>query len=298
MKKVLFAAGVGLTLLFAPSGRLQPANKPEEETLRKRAEAFVAAFNKGEAKALAAFFMPDGDMVDMDGHQLKGRKAIEEGYKKFFSQAKGAKLFITITSVRLAKPDLAFEDGLTEVVVPDGGAPSAARFSNVYVKQDGQWYLESVREAIAVPPTNSEKMPDLEFLIGNWVEDVDKGGSAKASYSWESQRNFMVNTFDITIKDVSIAGGTQWIGWDQSIKKPRVWTFLFNGGFGEGVWTKDGENKWKIALVGTQRDGKKLTWTNVFTKIDDDHFSARLIDRMLDGKPLPDVKEVKMKRVK
>jgi len=297
MKRVLFGTAIGLALVLVSSARPQPDNKTEEENLRKRAEAFVAAFNKGDAKALAGLFAPDGDMVDQEGHHLKGRKAIEEGYQKFFSQAKGAKLFITITSVRFPKPDLAFEDGLTEVVVPDG-APSAARYSIVYVKQEGQWYLESVREAIAVPPTNAGKLQELEFLIGHWVEDVEKGGSAKASYSWEGHRNFMVSTFDLTMKDVSVAGGTQWISWDESVKKPRAWTFVFNGGFAEGVWTRDGENNWKIAITGTHRDGKKLTATNVFTKIDDDHVSFRFIDRTLDGKSLPDVKAVKMKRVK
>jgi uncharacterized protein (TIGR02246 family) len=297
MKKVLFAAGVALALVLAPSVRPQQGKK-EEENLRKRAEAFVAAFNKGDAKGVAAFFTPDGDVVDQEGHHLKGRKAIEEGYQKFFSQAKGAKLFITITSVRFPKPDLALEDGVTEVVPPDGGAPSSARYSIVYVKQDGQWYIESVREAIAVPPTNADKLQDLEFLIGHWVEDVEKGGSARASYSWEGHKNFMVNTFELTMQDVSIAGGTQWIGWDESVKKPRSWTFVFNGGFAEGVWTRDGKDRWKVAVVGTQRDGKKVTATNVLTRVDDDHFSFHFIDRKLDGKPLPEIKEVKMKRVK
>jgi len=27
-----------------------------------------------------------------------------------------------------------------------------------------------------------------DFLIGEWTEDVDKGGSAKASYSWTRTR--------------------------------------------------------------------------------------------------------------
>jgi uncharacterized protein (TIGR02246 family) len=296
MKKVLFAAGLGLALLLTSSAHAQPAGK-EEDALRKRAEAFVEAFNKGDARALAALFTSAADLVDQEGHHLKGRKAIEEAYQKFFAQSKGAKLFITITAVRLAKPDLALEDGLTEVLVPDS-PPSAARYSNVYVKQDGQWYLESVREAIAVPPTSSEKLQDLEFLIGNWVEDVDKGGSAKFSFSWEGHKNFMVSSFDLTIKDLSIAGGTQWIGWDESVKKPRAWTFLFNGGFAESVWTRDGENRWKIAITATQRDGKKLTATNTFQKIDPDHYSFRFTARTLDGQPLPDMQEVKMKRVK
>jgi len=298
MRKLLLPGVMGLTLLITGSAQPQPAKNAEEDVLRKRAEAFVEAFNKGDAKALAAFFTADADLVDQEGHHIEGRKAIEETYQKFFSQAKGAKLFIRIEKVRVAKPDLAFEDGLTEVVYPQGGPPTAGRYSVVYVKQDGQWYLTSVREAIAVPPNNVDRLQELGFLIGSWVEDAEKGGSAKAAYSWDGNQNFMLSHFDVTMKEISVAGGEQWIGWDASINKPRAWAFLFNGGFAEAVWTRDGDNKWKIAITGTQRDGKKVTGTNVFAKIDEDHLSFHLIDLKLDGKSLPDAPVIKMKRVK
>ena len=292
-----------LALAAGLSARPAPAAEPidtakEEAALQKNAEAFVEAFNKGDAKALAAFFTDDGDMIDQDGHQIKGRKAIEEVYTKFFADTKGAKLYIKITSMRVVRPDLALEDGLTEVVPADGGPPSAARYTVVHVKQDGEWRLESVREATAVPPNNTENLEGLAFLIGDWTEDVAKGGSARASYSWDANQNFILNTFDVTLKDVSVASGMQWIGWDAAAKKPRAWSFLFNGGFVESVWTKDGDNKWKIAVVARSRDGDKMTATNVLTKIDADHFSFQFTDRTKDGKPLPDDKPIKMKRVK
>jgi uncharacterized protein (TIGR02246 family) len=291
-------ATLGLALLSASSGwAASPAGtSPEEKALQKRAEAFVEAFNRGDARALASFWTPEGDLVDQDGRHLKGRKALEEAYRKSFAEAKGARLYIRITSRRVVRPDLALEDGLTEVV-PRDGPPAAARYTVVYVKQDGEWYLESVREAAAVPPSNSDHLEDLAFLIGDWVEDKERGGSSRASYSWDENRNFILNTFDVTMQDVSVAGGTQWIGWDAVDKKPRAWSFFFNGGFAEGVWTREG-HKWKITVQGKSRDGKQVTATNIFTKIDDDHFSFQLIDRTVDGRRLPDDKEVKMKRVK
>jgi uncharacterized protein (TIGR02246 family) len=285
-----------LALILTPWARTDGPKNPVEDVLQKRAEAFVEAFNKGDAKALAAFFTPDADLVDPEGHSTKGRKAIEESYKKYFADNKGAKLFIQINAVRVSRPDLALEDGVTEVVPPHGGPPSVARYSVVYVKSDGEWYLDSVREAIAVPPSNSQHLQDLAFLVGDWVEDTNKGGGSKASYSWASQGNFLVNTFDVAMQDIPVAGGIQWIGWDASEKKPRAWSFLFNGGFAEGAWNKDGE-KYKIEVKATTRDGQKVTATNVFTKIDPDHFSIQLVNRSVDGKSLPDEKPVKMKRV-
>ena len=288
------AAGLGAR----PASAADPVDKAKEEAaIQRSAEAFVEAFNKADAKAVAGFFTEDGDMVDREGHTVKGRKAIEATYKKFFADAKGAKLFIRIASMRVARPDLAYEDGETEIVLPDG-PPAASRYTVVHVKQDGQWMIDSVREATAVPPNNAEHLEGLAFLIGDWTEDVEKGGNAKASYVWNESQNFIVNTFDVTMQDIPVAGGKQIIGWDAAAKKPRAWAFFFNGGFAESVWTPDGDNKFKIAVTGQTRDGIKATATNVLTKIDDDHFSFQFIDRTVDGKPLADDKPVKMKRVK
>src|SRR5947209_19989513 len=100
------ALAVGSTARPAPAA--EPFDKAKEEAaLQKNAEAFCEAFNKGDAKALAAFFTDDGDIIDQDGRQIKGRKAIEETYAKIFATTKGAKLFIKITSLRVVRPDLA-----------------------------------------------------------------------------------------------------------------------------------------------------------------------------------------------
>ena len=181
--KLWFVGAVLAAALSVGAARAaEPLDKAKvEAALQKNAEAFVEAFDKGDAKAVAAFFTEDGDIIDQDGRQIKGRAAIEKTYSKVFADAKGAKLFIKITSLRVVSSDLALEDGLTEVVPADGGPPSAARYSVVHVKQDGEWRLESVREAIAVPPNNTGHLEGLDFLIGDWTEDVDKGASAKAS---------------------------------------------------------------------------------------------------------------------
>ncbi len=295
MRQMLMGA-LTLTLLLAGSVQSQDPQTAEEKALRKRAEAFVETFNKGDARALTSFFTADCDVVDPEGHHIQGHKAIEDSYAKLFANARGAKLFLRITGLRVPKPDIAFEDGYSEVVMPKG-PPSASRYSVVYVKKDDQWYIASVREAIAVPATNSAKLLDLAFLVGNWAQ-AGEGGSARASYNWDTTQNFLINSFDLTMKDVSLAGGVQWIAWDESTRQPRSWSFLSNGGFAETAWKKAGDGKWKITIAGTQRDGSKLTATNTLTKIDEDNFSIHLTDLKVDGKPISDGPVVKMKRVK
>jgi uncharacterized protein (TIGR02246 family) len=290
---------VGLAVLIGSSAwTADPrGNSAEEKALQERGKAFVAAFNKGDAQALAAFWTPDGDYVDEDGRHYQGRKAIEESFQKLFAEAKGAELRVHRTSFRLVKPDLAIADGLMEVVPPDGGPPTAARYTAVHVKQDGQWFLESVREAVATPPSNAEHLEDLAWLIGDWAEETEKGPAAKASFAWDEHRNFIVASLATTLKDVPVHGGTQWIGWDAAAKHIRSWSFDTTGAFSEGVWTRDGD-RLVSKTTRTLRDGKKLSATNVLTMADADHFTMKSIQRAVDGEALPDTEVVKMKRVK
>src|SRR5262245_38999963 len=286
----------GLTAGPAPAE--QPQDKAKEEAaLIKNAEAFVEAFQKGDAKALAAFWAPDGDYTDQTGRHLKGREAIEKAFAGFFTEHKGLKLRIDSGSLRFVTPDVAVEDGMTSVIPPDGGPPSRARFTIVHVKKDGKWYLDSVRDAAFTPPTNYQHLRGLEWAIGDWADENEKGEVARVAFAWAQNQNFIVGTFATTFKNISVASGTQWIGWDPIEKRIRSWTFDSDGGFGEGSWTKDGD-KLIIKTNTVLRDGKKVAATNIVTKIDADTITWQSKDRTLDGKPLPDIKEVKMKRVK
>ena len=49
---------------------------PQEAAIQKVAEGFVEAFHTGDAKAVAAFWAPDGDYVDLSGRVFNGRNAM------------------------------------------------------------------------------------------------------------------------------------------------------------------------------------------------------------------------------
>jgi uncharacterized protein (TIGR02246 family) len=292
------SAMLGVALLVGTGARADDAKAatPDEKTLKERSEAFIKAFDDGDAKALAAFWTTDGDYIDQAGHVMTGRDAIEAAFKKQFAAVKGAKLRINTTSQRI-KGDLCISDGTTEIIYPNDEPPTGARFTAVLVKQDGQWLLASVRDAVLTPGSNNEHLQELEWLVGDWTGEAEKGEMAKASYSWAENDNFLVSSFAVTLKDVPVAGGTQWIGWDAAAKNIRSWTFTSNGGFHEGVWSHDG-NTWTIKVTATTPDGKKGAATVTITKVDDDHLTWQSTKRTLDGQPAPDSDVVKMKRVK
>ncbi|MDB5312687.1 MAG: SnoaL-like domain protein [Gemmataceae bacterium] len=272
-------------------------NPEDEAALLKRAEAFVEAFHKGDAEAVAAFWTTDGDYTDVTGKRLAGRGAIQKSFGAFFAENKGAKLRIEIDSLRFITPEVAIEDGVTTVLAPESGPPSRAKYTIVHVKKDGQWHLGSVREAAYVPPSNYEHLRGLEGLIGSWADEAGGPETARVSFAWSETQNFITSTFATTHKNVTVGGGTQWIGWDPAAKTIRSWAFHANGGFGEATWTRDGKT-WTIKTAAVLPDGKKATATDVITVIDADTISFQAKDRTRDGKAIPDVKEIRLKRVK
>ena len=279
------------------AGAKRQANPEAESAIQQNAEAFIEAFHKGDAKALAAFWTTDGDYTDQNGRHLKGRAAIEKAFQNFFSENKGLKLRINSTALRFVTPNVAIEDGTTEVLAPEGGPPSEARYTIVHVNKEDKWYLSSVRDSVFIPRTNYEHLRQMEWLIGEWADEVEGAEVGRMAFTWSDNQGFIINTYSTTSKNILLTSGTQWIGWDPSAKRYRSWTFDSMGGFGEGSWTKDGK-QWIIKSNAVLQDGRKMTATNIVKRIDADTISWQGKDRTLDGKPIPDMKEVKMKRLK
>jgi len=140
----------------------QPAAPPPEETtenapmsdedmLRARTDEFEQAVSGADAKAIGALFVEDGDLVDPAGVMHHGRTAIEARYQSLFDgRYKGAQANLEIASVRFVRPDLAVIDGtyaLTGLKSAEGQDLPAltGMFTNVSVKQNGQWMLHCSR---------------------------------------------------------------------------------------------------------------------------------------------------------
>ncbi len=263
----------------------------------KRAQEFIAAFNRGDAKATASFWTPEATYIDQTGRETKGRAAIEKLYTKVFTEMKGAKLSVNVMSAREIAPGVALEEGTTEIIPVEGGPGSVARFSAVLVKKDGEWYFESVRESVARPPTNVEHFEDIEWMIGEWTGENPKGESGTASYAWAENQNFIVSTFATTLNGIPIFGGTQWIGWDAIDKEIKSWSFYSGGGTGQAAWKKDGDT-WYLTTTARTADGRKVSGVNVVTKVDNDHATWQLTKLTVDGEPKPAPAPLKLKRVK
>ncbi len=280
----------------------EPKARADEQPTGKgrRAQEFIAAFNKGDARAVAAFWTEDATYTDLDGRQHKGRATIEKLYARVFAENKGATLKIHPSSVKVLTPDVGIEEGVTEVTPAGGGPGSAAAFTAVFVKQGGEWLIQNLTESVPQPPSNAKHFEGIDWLLGSWTTEADKGtGEAMtASYAWAENRNFIVSHFATTLKGVPVTGGTQWIGWDAVDKQIRSWTFYSGGGFGDAVWKKDGDNRWAVEVTGRTADGKRVSATNVITKVDNDRATWQMTKLTVNGEQADDPRPMKMQRVK
>ena len=64
----------------------------------------MAAFNKADAKAVAALWTEDGQYSDDRGRVFAGREAIGNAYAEFFAKNPGAQMHIVVDSLRLLSP--------------------------------------------------------------------------------------------------------------------------------------------------------------------------------------------------
>ena len=70
----------------------EPKAKAEPEPGKgKRAQEFIAAFNGGDAKAVASFWMPDATYIDQTGLEVKGRAGYRENVYEVIRRAERGK---------------------------------------------------------------------------------------------------------------------------------------------------------------------------------------------------------------
>jgi uncharacterized protein (TIGR02246 family) len=280
--------------LLAHAASVEPG--AQAAAIINNAKAFTDAFQQGDAKAVAAFWAEDGDYVDLNGRHLEGRTAIETAFKDFFKENKGLKLRIDVNSVRFVTPEVAIEKGTSSVIPPDGTPPNQSSYTNIHVKKGGEWLLQSVQEAPYTPPGSYEHLRGLDWAIGEWVDETDGPEIDHVTFEWSEDGNFLISTQDVTVKDTLVSRATEWIGWDPAASQVRSWSFVADGSIGENTWSGEGD-QWIIKTNATLPDGKKVAATNIITRNGPDAITWQSKDRTLDGKALPDVNEIKMKRV-
>ncbi|MCY2986272.1 MAG: SgcJ/EcaC family oxidoreductase [Planctomycetota bacterium] len=293
MKRVMLTAAMMGWCLASAVGAEADRQAADEATIRKAVESYVAAFNRGDAKALAAMWAPEAVYTNpVSDEQVVGRAAIEKQFVDIFTQAKGVKLETQTNSIQFISPSVAVEHGTAKVIRPDQ-APEESEYTAIYVKRDAQWLLDRVtEEEVPVVTSHYEQLKDLEWLIGRWVDEDDEA-TVVTECNWTKNNNFVTRSFTVQVRDQIDMAGMQIIGWDPSTKQIRSWVFDSDGGFGQGMWKKK-DNRWYVQQSGVLPDGRKSSSVNIITYVDDNTCTLQSVNRTVDGEMLPNVDEVKI----
>ena len=299
---VLACVGLGVTddsraqeTAQAPTAAAGLSHRSQDETAIKQvAETFTRAYNAGDAKAVAALYTDDAEVIDEFEEKIQGRPSIHEFYSAIFAERKGATIEIALETLRFLGPDAAQETGQSRVK-PAGGEPATARdYTVLYVKQGGRWLYSSVREEFPDKLAHHERLKELEWLIGEWV-DENSNSLIHATCRWSEDKNYLLRDFLIHVQGKPVLNVTQRIGWDPLTKQIKSWVFDSDGGYADAYWTRDG-NKWIIKSTGVLPDGQAVTATNLLTRTGPNTARWASTERTVAGRIIPDPGESIMVR--
>jgi len=128
----------------------------DEDMLSAQTEAFAAAWAMGDAAAIAALFIEEGDSVGPDGVRFHGREAVQGRYEELLGgMYQGTTVSISQTSASFPSPDVAVVNGTYEIMglkTADGEDMAIkGLYMNVIVKQAGEWKIHCARPMVPLP---------------------------------------------------------------------------------------------------------------------------------------------------
>jgi uncharacterized protein (TIGR02246 family) len=293
VRVLCIATACGLSWL--PSVNCRADQAEDEAAIRANAEAYVAAYNNRDAKAVAAMWSPEAVYMDPStGDAAIGREEIEKVFTDILAALGEAKLEVEVNSVEFVSPNVAIENGMARIVRANE-EPEETQYTAVNVKRDGKWLIDRISEEEPPappepPPSNYEQLKELEWMVGSWI-DQDEDATVQTDCQWTKNQNFINRSFAVVVGDQVDLAGMQIIGWDPAAKQIRSWIFDSDGGFAEGKWTRKG-HRWLIQQTGTLPDGSRSSAVNIITRVDDNAFTWQSINREVGGDILPNVDEV------
>jgi uncharacterized protein (TIGR02246 family) len=140
MTLAILAAGL---LTGCAEARRKPDTEVRVAAANKLDQAFLEAFNKGDAEALSGLYWNSPETVSFppDALQLRGSVAIREGNVMSVAAMKGAKLEFTETHQRAAG-DVVIGWGLYRITIPGANGKTTGmngRYTDVKAERDGKW---------------------------------------------------------------------------------------------------------------------------------------------------------------
>jgi uncharacterized protein (TIGR02246 family) len=283
-------------VVVAPGAARAPqTNRPEDErAIQALLATYSRAYDAGDARTLATLFTEDAELIGENQQRIIGRPMIEAAFAALFQQRPAAVLTILPASLRFFGPDAAQGEGRTLVKNRDGYSPPARHYTALYVKQRAGWLCSSLREEPETNLTHHERLRDLEWLVGDWV-DESPDSVVQTTCRWTEDQNYLLRDFTVRVQGKAVMTVQERIGWDPSTRQIKSWVFDSEGGYASGLWSRNG-NDWVIKSTGIMPDGRTATATHVLTRVSPQSARWASLERTVGEQVVPDRAEYVMVR--
>jgi uncharacterized protein (TIGR02246 family) len=296
-KRILLLTGLGLLVLgvgfMAAQDRTakDPKREADKQVIDKLTREMIEAFNNRDAAAITANWTADSEFIRNDGQPIRGRAEVQKGYAEFFKTLKGKpKAAVQIDGLRFPSADTALSDVTLRLKNDEGDVVASSWRSTLLVREGGQWKVAVVREWDR-DTSMDVSLTELQWLIGTWQAST-KDREATVTYEWDENKVFIRGKYKVKAGAKVVESGMQMIGRDNAEAAIRSWAFQSDGGFGGGVWTREGK-KWSVDVYGVTAEGKELTATYIYVHLDANTFTWQAVGQTLGGDPIADTQPIK-----
>ena len=299
---ILLAAGLALAILGVGCMTAQEQTdkgsdrEADKQAIDNLSKDFVLAFNNRDAAAVAANYTAEGEYIRNDGEPIRGRDEIQKGYAEFFKTVKGKpKLEIQTDGLRFTSADTAVLEVTLRLKNEAGELVASSWRNTLLAREGGQWKVAITQEWDR-DEAQDVSLKELEWLVGTW-HVAAKDREVTTVYEWDENKVFIRGKYTVKEKDKVVESGLQMIGKDNAEGAIHSWVFSSDGGFGDGLWFREG-NKWTVDVYGVTPDGRELTATAIYIHVDANTYTWQSVDQAVDGEPIADTQPIKVTKQK
>lgn len=287
---------IAVALLLQGCEKKNNTPSPQDQMeIRESTEAHTQAFNVHDSEKLTSLWDEDALFINLTTEEIvEGNKNIAVFFKNLFEK-KGAKnIRMLLSNVSSSGENVALAQGILEVSFADQYIWKGA-FKAEYIKHDDKWFISSLSvNEINSSETQFKHLKELDWLAGNWI-DAENPVEVAYSNLWDKNKNFLVQNFTYSVLGQEELKGMQIIGWNPTEKKICSWTFNSDGGYGTGIWSKNGST-WSVNQNFVLPRGGKATSTHTYNVNNASSYTFLDTNRIVDGKKLPDIGPFKIIR--
>lgn len=243
------------------------------------------------------FFAENIHFIDQAGEEVRGRKELRDRFDRLFKSSLSTGIGIHPQAISFLADSVALVVGEVSRKREQADSP-ASRFSMVLVRIDKRWLITEMTETTMLSLQTESHLQELNWLIGEWQADNTKG-SAQMTVEWTPNKKFITSKCTLKKNGETPQIDSQVIGWDPRNNSIISWHFDSNGGFGNGTWSNQpNERAWTVDVEGVGADGSNTTASNVFTLKTPDEFLWQSVRRSLDGAGIADTETITVHRIK